>query len=947
MVPPQFLPWMRRGLAAQIEGTADGERATAVVSVIATAGGDAGPDSDEVHGPGIQLYGPGDVVALDEAEVVRHDPEPGADDVEDNYFALVELASPDLPWRFTPAAVDDDQIQPWIALVVVEETGDTWLEEQAVTRLPVLHVADVAAELPRLEQAWAWAHVTASHDLQPTVEAAVDADPAAFRARLMCPRRLSPNRPWIACIVPTFESGRVAGLAIGPESGRQLAWEAGDSGPRDLPVYHSWRFRTGASGDFESLVRRLEPRELQGSVGRRNLDLGNPGSGLPKAPGVVVSYQGALVSPAGEPLEWDAYHRRRLKGELRTMLNLQLTREEPPAAYSAIEHDPVVGPPAYAASQAGGARVPAENQRPVWFGELNTEPAHRVVAALGGDVVRNDQEALMAAAWKHAAAVAEVNTTLNAARLAYEVGVKALARLDTVKGERLVQLAAPAAPRLRTSTGGTVASQIASAALRGEFPGGIVAGPLRRLTHTIPGMRGRRVANRALTGGRTIDAFTRAVLDDPVGMMTKWGPFRPPVTAARSMSSERAASRRRWVRGSGAEPRVIDLSAIEVPLTDLTVPIPDPRPAAAEEATIETLEDDVRAALNPPATVIAMVDARISGLPADGDHPVPSRTFVRPRFTMPMYERLRALSVEYLVPGVGDIPDDTLGLLETNQAFIEAFMAGANHELGREFLWREYPARLDGTWFQRFWDTGRDGGNDITVIRSWDGGSELGTNRPPGVARAGLVLLLKGALPRRYPDLRVYATEATWINGARREFVDAAADTQVPLFSGRLGPGVYFYGFDLTVEEARGSKIEGDGDAGYFFVLEEQPWAARFGLDQPKRLHRATAPARWSNLSWAHLAAAEGRLPTFVDVDDPSWLLGVELPGNGGRDLWGDDAAAMARITLQQPVRMLVHADAMLPPPPSLPDFDLPWDGRPPILDDDRIAVGTRKRPNR
>jgi hypothetical protein len=952
MVPPQFLPWMRRGLAAHIEGTAHGGRATASVTVVARASGTAGDDSDDVAGPPIQLYGPGDVLGIDQAEVVRHDPEAGAEDAEDNYFALVELASPDLPWRFTPAGVEDDRLRPWIALVVVEETPETWLEVQTGARLPVLHVADVAAELPDLDQAWAWAHVTASHDLQPSVEAAFDAEPAAFRARLMCPRRLAPNRPWIACVVPTFEAGRVAGLAIGPESDRVLSWETGESGGRDVPVYHSWRFRTGASGDFEALVRRLKPRELAGSVGRRNLDISDPGSGIPRAPGIVVSYQGALLSPAGEPLEWDTDHRARLTDELRTRLNRQLARGEIPEQYSALEHDPVVGPPAYAAAQARARRVPAQGQLPVWFGELNTEPPHRVVAALGADVVRHDQEELMAAAWDHAASVRDVNATLTAARLAYEVGTRVVARLGTLSGERLVQLAAPAAPRLRSSTGGTVAAGIADAARRGEFPAGVVGGPLRRLTNTMPAMRGRRGVTRARAGVRTIDTFTRAVLDDPVGMMTKWGPNRPPPTTLTPTAAAQLRSTRRAVSGSGRQRRVIDLGRLDVPIMDKNVEVPDPRPGGTGTTSIGSLEDDVRRALDPPAVVVAMVDARVRGLPVDRDHPVPARTFVRPRFTMPTYERLRALSVEYLVPGVGDVPEDTLGLLEPNQAFIEAFMAGVNHEMAREFLWREYPARLDGTWFQRFWDTGRGGGNDIAVIRGWDRASGLGSNRPDDVPGAGLVLLLKGLLPRRYPDLRVYATQATWVDGARREHIDAGADTQLPLFSGRLAPGVYFYGFDLTEEQARGSTDEDDEEPGYFFVLEEQPWAARFGLDQPKQLHREQPPREWSDLSWAHLAAEKGPLPTFVDVDGPAWLVGVERTGNGGRDMWGDDAAAMARITLQRPVRMLVHADSMLPPRtrPRLPDidFDLPWDGRPPIDRlRDRIDVVRRRRPAR
>ena len=387
-------------------------------------------------------------------------------------------------------------------------------------------------------------------------------------------------------------------------------------------MYHSWRFRTGAFGDFESLVRRLKPRELAGSVGRRNLDIGDPGSGLPRVPGIVVSYQGALLSPSGKPLEWDPGHRARLTDELRTRLNRQLAREEIPEHYSALEHDPVVGPPAYAAAQARARRVPAEDRPPVWFGELNTEPPHRVVAALGARVVRRDQEALMAAAWDHAASVRDVNATLSAARLAYEVGTRAVARLGALSGERLVQLAAPAAPRLRTSTGGTVAAGIADAARRGEFPGGVLGGPLRRLTHTMPAMRGRRGATRARARGRTLDVFTRAVLDDPVGMMTKWGPNVPADDAHRdgAAGAVRHAARsssatRRAVSGSGTQRRVIDLGRLDAPIIDRDIEVPGPRPGGTATSSIGSLEDDVRRALDPPAVVVAMVDAARAGPP--------------------------------------------------------------------------------------------------------------------------------------------------------------------------------------------------------------------------------------------------------------------------------------------------------------------------------------------
>jgi hypothetical protein len=261
------------------------------------------------------------------------------------------------------------------------------------------------------------------------------------------------------------------------------------------------------------------------------------------------------------------------------------------------------------------------------------------------------------------------------------------------------------------------------------------------------------------------------------------------------------------------------------------------------------------------------------------------------------------------MPGAGAVPEDTLGLLVANQRFVEAFLAGLNHELGREFRWREYPARLDDTWSRRFWDTGT-GANDIAGIRSWRG-NRLGRHRPEGSAAPELVLLIKGALPRRYPDLRVYAVEAQWQDGKRRE--KPSGTVHEPVLTGALTPDMYVYGFTLKVAAAVGSTTPG-ADPGYFFVLEQRPGAIRFGLDVPKPHWRGTAPSSWRQLSWAHLAAQAEPLPDFADPYSPAWLLDAgELPGNGGRDAWGDDAAAMARITLQRPVRMLTHASAMLP----------------------------------
>src|SRR5262249_6874479 len=43
---------------------------------------------------------------------------------------------------------------------------------------------------------------------------------------------------------------------------------------------HRWAFRTGNAGDFEYLVRLLQPQPMDARVGRRDLDVQAPGSDL-------------------------------------------------------------------------------------------------------------------------------------------------------------------------------------------------------------------------------------------------------------------------------------------------------------------------------------------------------------------------------------------------------------------------------------------------------------------------------------------------------------------------------------------------------------------------------------------------------------------------------------------------------------------------------------------
>ncbi len=280
-----------------------------------------------------------------------------------------------------------------------------------------------------------------------------------------------------------------------------------------------------------------------------------------------------------------------------------------------------------------------------------------------------------------------------------------------------------------------------------------------------------------------------------------------------------------------------------------------------------------------------------------------------------------------MLPGIGEIPQNTVGLVEINGEFVEAVLIGSNHEMSREMRWREYPANLSSTWFRRFWsatadDIGPIGGPD------WPGDHTLGDNITGPMKDATLVLLIKGEILKRYPNMAVYALPATVTElpddygRLRRVRVPAEPEVpQYPVFAGKLDNGVKFFGFEgLKFPDVLGTATPANDstDGGTFFALEEQPTEPRFGLNEyePGTTYDPARVGNWSELSWGHFVPGD-------DLDLPAYLPisgafdGVSLPDTAETDArdttWGRHAAAMARIVLQRPVRVLVHASAMLP----------------------------------
>jgi hypothetical protein len=463
-----FLPWLRLGMANQITtadlDTAIATRATMPVSLTVSGRGPDDASISSTVAKDVALYGPGDVIGIDPRAIVKHEPRDHITNFEPNYLPYVEFYEEDFPWRYTPAAPDEalHRLRPWLALVVLteEEFGDA-----AITTgqpLPAIEVtAAVETVFPPADQLWAWAHVHANKDLIQADGVVTSADGVTAGSRLedvirqnadhaysrvLSPRRLAPDTGYHAFLVPSFESGRLAGIGLDPTDpnperfATQSAWATYTDRPVGAiyPYYTRWYFKTGTVGDFEYLVRLLKPRPPDSRLGRRDMDVQRPGSNLtgieiPELGG-VLRVGGALQVPA-EALtddeeaeaaayeEWDTPFPHPFQSDLADFINLADDYRR------AGDPDPLITPPLYGRWHAlseriltdadGDELIPTDN----WLHEVNLDPRFRVVAGLGTQVIEKNQEAYMDAAWAQVGDVIAANRRIRLAQIAQSAGI--------------------------------------------------------------------------------------------------------------------------------------------------------------------------------------------------------------------------------------------------------------------------------------------------------------------------------------------------------------------------------------------------------------------------------------------------------------------------------------------------------------------------------------------
>jgi hypothetical protein len=486
----RFLSFVREGMSGVVSsvdnlnsGAAIPALATIDVSVPVTGAeyqDPTQPKPDQVATMHVTVQGPGDVIGINPRQVIRTFPRDHTTNAETTMFPVVEFDRVDLPWMFTPAAARaDHRLRPWLCLVVVRIQEGVSLGPLPYKPLPVLTVnapASVASELPDPVDSWLWAHAQVVGQSGGALGTVLSQPSSLTLSRLICPRNLQADTSYLACVVPTFEVGRKAGLGepVTPADEAVLtqAWTLAAAAVT-LPVYFSFAFSTAPAGDFESLAELLHPLPAPSTLGHRPMDVTRPGSGLPNidpvdaaTPGAVFDLLGALCAPDFVAAPWPDSVRKPFAEKLATDLNASLNFANPPATTPSIPGpgELTVGPPIYGQWHAASPTV--TDSSPLWLRQLNLDPGYRVTAALGAAVVEKDADDLMASAWNQIGEVDHANRILRRAQFGREVLERFYSQHVTpmIQKEAL-HSTAPVHQRVLVGSGSTVTSVIRGSAL--------------------------------------------------------------------------------------------------------------------------------------------------------------------------------------------------------------------------------------------------------------------------------------------------------------------------------------------------------------------------------------------------------------------------------------------------------------------------------------------------
>jgi hypothetical protein len=849
-----FLAWARPEISTLATAPDAGRLQAATTITLTEAHADGAPVRSETRPVSFLLAGPADVVGLQPGAIVRRYPAPGTLDHESDRCPYVELGDPTLPWRYTSAPTPAGaNLHPWLVLVVGQEGSELTLAGGQVTIEVGAQQGEQALGDPR--SAYRFAHV--------------QQDAAGHRVtRILCGRPLLAGTDYLAALVPAFDP-------TGAPS-----WTG--TAPVTVPAYDVWRFRTAVpAGSFEDLAARLvpvQPGDVPPTTGRAPLryprladapELGVLGALTTRSadhdtvedplPADVQADLAALQLPAhdpqGRPLvalprygqAWPitALDQSRLDRDLnldprhRGIAGLGLEvgiRAQEDLVDDVLAH---LGSLQEARQRVRHLTLGLAASRSLWQRRVPTDPAarlwllgpslNRLVTTGGvvGDLATAEDRTIargtFSAAARRVLRAGPARTALSAAALTPAALVASVNR---------------PAPALPAGIDGIPIDDAGLKAFDSKRSAAIHAG---HVDTTV-------LLNAAIPLVDAIDNAVHQVAGRLLGALREAAAAATPAPWAQALAllaagdaavvahaPDPAATRARLTRDiaellttfTGAADDA-DLTQLLADLGPLTPADPLLRPvdvdalAAGIGAVFDPTTDDAPAAIRVLATVDGGVDPAQPLAP-----PEPCVGLDRAAWA-----DLAAMSDEWLLPGAGQLPANSVLALQSNPVFIDAYLTGLNTQLLGELRWRNIPVATGCTPIRRFWartdtSTGQRS-NDVVGLASWPSASALGdpTHRPPGGAGRELVIAVRGDLLLRYPTTLVYLQSAVRPGATAADFDADPADSAprvLPGFRGRLGADLAFFGFpgELTAL------------ADHWLVFEEPPAGYRFHNDIP------------------------------------------------------------------------------------------------------------------
>lgn len=943
-----FMPWLREGMGLNSNNLdtnkpGPGSALRSTIEVMVDIEENNSKKTEVIKD--IELLGAVDVRGINPQVISAMYPKPGSDNMEPNYLPFIEFFDEDLPWRFTPGTPTGNDLKhrPWLALVVLTDAEGTVSAEQG-SPLPVLTVKK--KYLPESEKIWAFAHVQGNNQFGNTSsQSAVKGDiketqsqaPDQLFSRVLSSRKLSPTAKYTAYVVPTYGVGAFAGMGRNPQdfldgTTSPMAWNSAVDPELfiELPIYHSWSFTTTEAGDFEDLVRALNPGDLGETVGVQPIDIRQPGLSINEGPSLdytteVVGMQGALRHENMTNYPYNAND----EANIRTRLNDELKKAGQLTMLTLGEvgsEDPVVTLPLYGRWYSMVRDASGDPNQ--WVNELNLSFTHRAAAGLGAQVARDNQETFMARAWEQVGRIKEANHEIILEQVQMEANYALfINHLQNLLAERVYQATLELQKKNRAATGKSLLHEAKNAHLK-----------------TASASSGfQKVAHKKSKWVRQLDrqvgSTTTSVADNFVTNLGSKADTAKKITLAEKPKSSSffAQVGSTDLADLGNDANTIFAANAGDPFTVLNYSVCSASSCSLmnsfqvmdqyvqnigielerDELDLTTHKEQILEAIDPQKSYREVIARMIKchAPPLALIQPI----LETPHFGEAMFRYLRDKSPDHLLPNVGDIEENTVALMETNPAFIDAFMVGLNHEMNREFLWRQFPTDLRGTPFRQFWNpkeyyeeaSQSDSTlHDIRPINEWSLSTSLGDASHTGslaqTARSGKVtLLIRGDLFKRYPNTRIFAVKARFgaADSNRTEpdldANDQASQMKFPIFQGSMEPDIQFFGFDLTTAAAKGS----GANAGWYFVIEERVGDLRFGLDVQTENPSGNNITEWNKLGWDFWNVQNG---SFLDPD------ATEPTVSGSNIEYGKSAADMAYILMQQPVRAYMHAQRLI-----------------------------------